>query len=252
VESQLTLTPTVKWTRGANRGLGIDGLWITPAGLKIDLDTLLETCRAYAQGARRRSGPLERLSTSEGHLSSQAMRRRAAMTPRGPKISDLAAVAAVVGALALLGIWDNERTIHRNLDAGYDTSAMITGANEHRRSPLTFDGLRPRFADEPYSLDLTWRGRDGIEHARQKVPVSRDYMASLMVGDKVRLVPVPIKVVDEPEAVPTITPDATARLYHLHLFATWAGYGTAGVAFIFVVGLAGRWLRRNRSATAAR
>jgi hypothetical protein len=33
--------------------------------------------------------------------------------------------------------------------------------------------------------------------ARQKVPVSYEFMASLMVGDKVRLVPVPIKAVDD-------------------------------------------------------
>jgi hypothetical protein len=40
-------------------------------------------------------------------------------------------------------------------------------------------------------------------------------------------VPVPIKVLDEEGAVPTIAPDASARLEHLNHFATWAGYGTA-------------------------
>lgn len=181
------------------------------------------------------------------------MRGRAAMIARGWKISDFAAVVAVVGTLALVGVWDNEQTIRRNLDAGYDTSAMVTGANErNNRFPLVFDGLRPRFVDETYSLDLTWRGRDGIERARQKVPVSGEFMASLMVGDKVRLVPVTIKVVDEQGAVPTIAPDATARLDHLTGIATWAGYGTAVAALIFVVNVGGRWRQRNRGAATAR
>jgi hypothetical protein len=173
------------------------------------------------------------------------------MTARGWTISDFAAVAVVAGALALAGVWDNERTIRHNLDAGYDTSAMVTGANEQHRFPLTFDGLRPRFVDETYSLDLTWRGRDGIEYARQKVPVSHEFMASLMVGDKVRLVPVPIKVVDEEGAVPTIAPDATARLDHLNGFATWAGYGTAVAALVFVVNFGWRWWRKRSAGTAA-
>jgi hypothetical protein len=117
--------------------------------------------------------------------------------------------------------------------------------------PLTFDGLRPRFVDETYSLDLTWRGRDGIARARQKVPVSHEFMASLMVGDKVRLVPVPIKAVGEEGAVPTIAPDATARLDHLSGFATWAGYATAVAILIFAVNFGGRWWRNRSAATAA-
>jgi hypothetical protein len=172
------------------------------------------------------------------------------MTTRGWKISDFAAVVAVVGILALVGAWDNQRTIRRNLDTGYDTSATVTGANEQHRFPLTFDGLRPRFLDQTYSLDLTWRGRDGIARASQKVPVSNEFMASLMVGDKVRLVPVPIKVVEEEGAVPTVAPDATARMDHLSGWTTWAGYGTAIAALIFAVNFGWRWWR-NRSAAGA-
>jgi len=171
------------------------------------------------------------------------------MTVGGWKISEFAAVAAFAGLVVLVGLWDNERTIRRNLDVGYDTSAMVTGANEQHRAPLAFDGLRPRFLDDTYSLDLSWRGRDGIERTRLNVPVSDEYMASLMVGDKVRLVPVPIKVVDEDGAVPTIAPDAAARLAHLAGFATWAGWGTAIAAFVFVVGLGGRWWRHRSAAT---
>jgi hypothetical protein len=167
------------------------------------------------------------------------------------RISDFAAIAVVTGILALVGLWDNERTIRRNLDAGYDASATVSGAHEQHRAPLTFDGLRPRFIDETYSVDLTWRGRDGTEHARQKVPVSLDYMASLADGNKVRLVPIPIKVTDGQEAVPTIVPDVTARIAHIHGLATWAGYGTAAAALVFVINFGGRWWRRNRSAASA-
>jgi len=49
-------------------------------------------------------------------------RTHAAMTARGWKISDFAAVAASVATLALVGVWDNEQTIRRNLGASYDTS----------------------------------------------------------------------------------------------------------------------------------
>jgi hypothetical protein len=174
------------------------------------------------------------------------------MTERGWKISEFAGIIAVLGALVLVGVWDNERTIRHNLDAGYDTSAMVTGANEQHRFPLTFDGLRPRFLDETYSLNLAWRGRDGIERTRQQVPVSDEYMASLLVDrDKVRLVPVPIKVIDQEGAVPTIAPDVSSRLQHLNQFATWVGYGTAVATLVFVVSLGARWLRSRTAAIGA-
>ncbi|MEX3422861.1 hypothetical protein H0911_28895, partial [Bacillus sp. HSTU-bmb18] len=80
------------------------------------------------------------------------------------------------------------------------------------RFPLTFDGLRPRLLDESYALDLAWRSADGEERMRQKVPVSGEFLATVMVGDKVRPVPVPIRVTDEADAVPTIVPDAAERL----------------------------------------
>jgi hypothetical protein len=55
VEDQLTLTAIARWTRGANRALGADGLCITARGLKISYDALLDTCIAYAQAAQRSS-----------------------------------------------------------------------------------------------------------------------------------------------------------------------------------------------------
>jgi hypothetical protein len=55
VEDRLGLTRMARWTRGANRALGADGLCITAAGLKIDYATLLQTSQDYADAHRRRT-----------------------------------------------------------------------------------------------------------------------------------------------------------------------------------------------------
>ena len=48
-EKELGLTNFMRWTRGINRTLGVDGLPISTTGLKIDYDTLLQTTLAYAR-----------------------------------------------------------------------------------------------------------------------------------------------------------------------------------------------------------
>jgi hypothetical protein len=55
VERGLTLTSIARWSRGANRALGADGLCVTAQGLRIDYDTLLATSVALARGTT--SGP---------------------------------------------------------------------------------------------------------------------------------------------------------------------------------------------------
>lgn len=52
VEARLALTRMARWTRGANRALGADGLCVTAQGLKIDYATLLATCMDYWQAKR--------------------------------------------------------------------------------------------------------------------------------------------------------------------------------------------------------
>ncbi|OYU87243.1 MAG: hypothetical protein CFE29_24810 [Bradyrhizobiaceae bacterium PARB1] len=169
------------------------------------------------------------------------------MTIGGWRISDVAALMAVVGLLAVLGAWDNARTIQRNLADGHPASAMITGAHQKsNRFPLTFDGLRPRLLDESYALDLAWRSADGEERMRQKVPVSGEFLATVMVGDKVRPVPVPIRVTDEADAVPTIVPDAAERLRRLDDFQDFFGTGALICAAIFAIGFG--WHRWRRPA----
>lgn len=46
-ERRLTLTRMARWTRGANRRLGADGLIISPHGLRTDLDSLFATLDAH-------------------------------------------------------------------------------------------------------------------------------------------------------------------------------------------------------------
>ena len=48
VERTLTLTAMARWTRGANRALGADGLCVTAQGLRTDYETLLKTAVEYA------------------------------------------------------------------------------------------------------------------------------------------------------------------------------------------------------------
>jgi hypothetical protein len=54
VESRLSLTALARWSRGANRSLGADGLCITAQGLQIDYDSLFATAVAYVEAAQQR------------------------------------------------------------------------------------------------------------------------------------------------------------------------------------------------------
>jgi hypothetical protein len=49
VEAGLGLTRIARWTRGANRALGADGLCVTAQGLKMGFDELLATSLAYGR-----------------------------------------------------------------------------------------------------------------------------------------------------------------------------------------------------------
>lgn len=55
VEKTLPLTRIARWSRGANRKLGADGLCVTAQGLKTNYDQLLETATAYARAAHAKS-----------------------------------------------------------------------------------------------------------------------------------------------------------------------------------------------------
>jgi hypothetical protein len=131
---------------------------------------------------------------------------------------------ALLATLVVLGCWDNRRQIQRVLDEGYATTAQVSGAQYQRALPITADGWRPRFIEQELSVDLGWQGRDGKAHAFRKVPVSERLARSIVNGDQVRLVTLPIKALDDESAPPVITPDAGARLESLQGWLTVAGY----------------------------
>lgn len=54
VESGLTLTRVVRWSRGLNRAFGMHGLWVTPVGLRIGFDELVSFANAYWMAAKVR------------------------------------------------------------------------------------------------------------------------------------------------------------------------------------------------------
>lgn len=65
IEDWLGLTRIARWTRGANRALGADGLCITAQGLKMGFDELLSTSLAYARAWQAGAAPAH-ASAGEG------------------------------------------------------------------------------------------------------------------------------------------------------------------------------------------
>jgi hypothetical protein len=60
VQDRLELNRSARWSRGPNKMMiGYDGLWITSLGLKIDYNTLLQTCGYYWQAHRGTRMPRE-------------------------------------------------------------------------------------------------------------------------------------------------------------------------------------------------
>jgi hypothetical protein len=151
---------------------------------------------------------------------------------------------ALVASLVVLGCWDNRRQMQRVLDDGYATTAQITAAQYQRKLPIAADGWRPRFVEQELSVDLTWQGKDGKPHSFGKVPISESFARTIVNGDQVRLVAVPVTVLDDESAVPVITSDASARLASLQSWLAAAGYvalaSWAGFAALTLLSRRGR------------
>ena len=160
---------------------------------------------------------------------------------------------ALIATLVVLGCWDSRREMQRVLDDGYATTAQVTGAQYQRNLPLAADGWRPRFVEQEISVDLTWQGRDGKAHAFRKVPISENLARSIVNGDQVRLVTLPVKVLDDGASMPVITSDASARLASLQSWLAAAGYAAlAGWAGFAALSLIGRPKRRFSAEPATR
>ena len=142
----------------------------------------------------------------------------------GARGRNLLLLIALLATLVVLGCWDNRAAMQRVLDHGYATTAQLTGAQFQRTMPLAADGWRPRFVEQDLSVDLTWQGKDGKAHEHKKVPVTDGFAHTIVSGDQVRLVTLPVKVLDDDTAVPVITADTTARLASLQSWLSIAGY----------------------------
>ncbi|MCX7364804.1 MAG: hypothetical protein NTV97_23620 [Alphaproteobacteria bacterium] len=157
-------------------------------------------------------------------------------------------LVACLATAILLGCWDNRRQLQRALDEGHVAIAEITGAQYQRTLPFALDGWRPRFVEQDLSVDLKWEGKDGKPRERKKVPITEAFARTIVVGDQVRLLSLPVKVLDDDLAVPAIRPDSTARLASLHTWITVTGYLAliAWVAFVVMT----LWKRRHGTAGA--
>ncbi len=128
------------------------------------------------------------------------------------RLRNLLAIVAVLASLVALGCWDNRQEMARVLDQGYATSAQIVAAQFQRTAPFAIDGWRPRFVEQALSVDLQWQGQDGKTHVFRKVPVSERFERSIVNGEQVKLIAVPVKALDDDTSVPVLTLDAAARL----------------------------------------
>lgn len=169
----------------------------------------------------------------------------------GARGRNLLLLIAVLATLVVLGCWDNRAAMQRVLDQGYATTAQLTGAQFQRTMPFAADGWRPRFVEQDLSVDLTWQGKDGKAHEHKKVPVTERFARTIVSGDQVRLVTLPVKVLDDDTAVPVITADTTARLASLQEWLSIAGYiALAAWAGFAAATLFGRKQTAGISATA--
>jgi hypothetical protein len=149
---------------------------------------------------------------------------------------------ALLATLVVLGSWDNRQQMQRVLDEGYPTTAQITGAQS--MPIVAVNGWRPRFVEQSLAVDLEWKGKDGQTRTFRNVPVSASLERSIANGNQVRLLPVPVKVLDDGSAVPVITSDASARLASLQSWLAASGYAAlaawAGFAALALLGGRGR------------
>jgi len=170
---------------------------------------------------------------------------------RGAMARNLFLLIAALATLVLLGCWDNRREMQRVLEQGYAANAEIVGASFQRWSPVVLEDWRPRFVEQEVAVDMQWRGRDGKTYRHAKVPVSERFAGMVVVGDKVKLMTVPVKVLDDESSVPVPTFDAANRFDSLGRWIEASGY----IAVAALAVLAGmnywRWRRGSRPAIAA-
>jgi hypothetical protein len=165
------------------------------------------------------------------------------------RLRNLFALVAFFAGLVALGCWDNRREMARVIDQGYATTAQVVGAQFQRTAPFAAEGWRPRFVEQAVSVDLQWHGQDGKVHLFHKVPISERMQASIIDGQQVKLITVPVKVLDDDASVPVLTLDAASRLESLRdwLMAS----GSIALAACFAAALMTLWRRRMPAMTSS-
>lgn len=149
--------------------------------------------------------------------------------------------------LIVLGLYWKQAAIERVMRDGYSTAGRITsGEITSRKFPIVFDAGWPRFVDENISVGLRWTGRDGIERTRRGIAVSSALAARITQGDQVKLLTVPIRVVDDDSSHPVLIEDVSDRLRNIGFMSKFAQAG----ATLFVLALAAviglqKWSARN-------
>ena len=159
------------------------------------------------------------------------------------RLRNLLVLIAIFASLVALGCWDNRLQMARVIDQGYAVNAQITGAQFQRSAPFAIDGWRPRFVEQAVSVDLQWQGQDGKVHIHRKVPVSERFQRSIVDGEQVKLISVPVKALDDDTSVPVLTLDAAERLESLKSWLATSGY-IALAGWLVVVAMT-IWQRRT-------
>src|SRR5476649_125965 len=169
---------------------------------------------------------------------------RTALSTRTMRLRNLLVLIAIFASLVALGCWDNRLQMARVIDQGYAVNAQIVGAQFQRAMPFAVDGWRPRFIEQALSVDLQWQGQDGKVHLHHKVPVSERFQRSIVDGEQVKLISVPVKALDDDTSVPVLTLDAAARLESLKAWLGTSGY--MALAGWLVAAAMTLWQRRAR------
>ena len=163
------------------------------------------------------------------------------------RLRNLLVLIAIFASLVALGCLDNRLQMARVIDLGYAVNAQITGAQFQRSMPFAVDGWRPRFIEQALSVDLQWQGQDGKVHLHHKVPVSERFERSIVDGEQVKLISVPVKALDDDTSVPVLTLDAAERLESLNAWLATSGY--IALAGWLVAAAMTLWQRRAPAAT---
>jgi hypothetical protein len=157
-------------------------------------------------------------------------------------------VCLAVGLMGALGLYWNQHAIERVMRDGYAASGKITSAEVvSSRFPFVFDEGWPRYVDENLSIGLRWTGKDGVQRERKGIAVSAAYAARVTAGNQLRLLTIPIQVVDEESSLPVVIEDLDDHLGHIRSLSGFMlkGAGVFAVILLLVIGWQAWSARRN-------